>query len=65
MLARYAETHHLPHEQGAAHFASASGIARFGQPEEIAEAVAFLVSSRAAWINGIALRVDGGETKSL
>ena len=33
---------------------------RLGQPEEIADIVAFLCSPRADWITGVALPVDGG-----
>jgi 3-oxoacyl-[acyl-carrier protein] reductase len=38
---------------------------RFGRPEEIASAVAFLCSERAAYVNGITLLVDGGLAKGL
>jgi 3-oxoacyl-[acyl-carrier protein] reductase len=35
---------------------------RFGRPEEFADAVAFLLSERAAYITGTSLQIDGGLT---
>jgi len=37
---------------------------RFGTPEEIANAVVFLCSPAASWVTGVALNVDGGQSKS-
>ena len=33
---------------------------RFGEPEEVAELVAFLVSDKAAYINGQTIAINGG-----
>ena len=35
-------------------------LGRLGRPEDVAHAVAFLASDRAAYITGVTLRVDGG-----
>ncbi|MBP8230903.1 SDR family NAD(P)-dependent oxidoreductase [Rhizorhabdus sp.] len=38
---------------------------RFGKPDEIADAVLYLASARASWINGVNLTVDGGFTRNV
>jgi 3-oxoacyl-[acyl-carrier protein] reductase len=42
-----------------------AGIARYGEPEDIADLIAFLVSPAAGWITGTQLRIDGGEVRSI
>jgi len=38
---------------------------RLGTPEEVADAVLWLVSPRASWVNGASIVVDGAQSKSI
>lgn len=42
-----------------------AGIGRYGEPDDIANAMAFLVSPASRWMTGAHLRVDGGEVKAV
>jgi NAD(P)-dependent dehydrogenase (short-subunit alcohol dehydrogenase family) len=64
-LEHWAPLHDMTVEEATAQFPKAAGIARYGEPEEIAELMAFLVSPGAKWMTGSAVRMDGGEVKSV
>lgn len=64
-LQHWAPLHGMTMEEATASFPEEAGIARYGEPEEIAELMAFLVSRGAKWLTGSALRMDGGEVKSI
>jgi 3-oxoacyl-[acyl-carrier protein] reductase len=64
-LAHWAPLHGMTVEEATEKFPREAGIARYGEPEEIAELMAFLVSPGARWMTGSALRMDGGEVKSI
>jgi len=64
-LARWAPAHGMTVEEALVKFPQEAGIARYGQPEEIAELMAFLVSPAARWMTGNAVRMDGNEVKSI
>ena len=38
---------------------------RYGEPEEIAGLMAYLVSKEARWLTGASVRMDGGEIKGI
>jgi len=49
-----------PGSEGEARYLSGVPMGRFGQPEEIASAIAFLMSEQSGFITGQTLFVDGG-----
>ena len=63
-LQHWAPLHGMTVEEATEKFPKEAGIARYGEPEQIAELMAFLVSSGAKWMTGSTLRMDGGEVKS-
>jgi 3-oxoacyl-[acyl-carrier protein] reductase len=64
-LEHWAPLHKMTVEEATDKFPKDAGIARYGQPDEIAELMAFLVSPAARWMTGSTLRMDGGEVKSI
>jgi 3-oxoacyl-[acyl-carrier protein] reductase len=65
MLEKAAATDKIGLEEAKQQFLKRAGIPRFGQPEEIADLMAFTVSPAARWMSGAVLRMDGGEVKSV
>jgi 3-oxoacyl-[acyl-carrier protein] reductase len=64
-MEKYAPAHDMTFEEAMEKFPDQAGIARYGQPEEIADLMAFLVSPQAKWMTGSAVRMDGGEIKGV
>ncbi len=64
-LEHWASLHDMTVEEATSRFPVAAGIARYGEPDEIAGLLAYLVSPEARWMTGSTLRMDGGEVKSI
>jgi 3-oxoacyl-[acyl-carrier protein] reductase len=64
-LEKWAPAHNMSVEEATKHFPEEAGISRYGEPEEIAELLAFMVSPSAKWMTGTSVRMDGGEIKGI
>ena len=64
-LEKWAPAHNMSVDEATKKFPEEAGTSRYGQPEEIAELMAFLVSPGAKWMTGTSVRMDGGEVKGI
>lgn len=64
-LEKWAPAHNMSVDEATKKFPEEAGIARHGQPEEIAELLGFMVSPVAKWMTGASVRMDGGEVKGI
>jgi 3-oxoacyl-[acyl-carrier protein] reductase len=64
-LAQWAPAHKMSVEEATQKFPEEAGISRYGEPEEIAELLGFMVSPAAKWMTGTSVRMDGGEIKGI
>lgn len=64
-IEKWAPAHNMTVEEATQKFPQEAGISRYGQPEEIAELLGFMVSPAAKWMTGASLRMDGGEIKGI
>jgi len=64
-MEKWAPAHNMTLEEAMKKFPEQVEISRYGQPEEIAELLAFMVSPVAKWMTGTSVRMDGGEIKGI
>ncbi len=64
-MEKWAPAHNMSVEEAMREFPKEVGISRYGQPEEIADLLAFMVSPAAKWMTGASVRMDGGEIKGI
>jgi 3-oxoacyl-[acyl-carrier protein] reductase len=64
-MEKWAPAHDMSVEEAMREFPEKVGISRYGEPEEIADLLAFMVSPAAKWMTGTSVRMDGGEIKGI
>jgi 3-oxoacyl-[acyl-carrier protein] reductase len=64
-LEQWAPSHGLTLEQALEEFPAEAGITRYGEPQDIAGLMSYLVSPAAKWMTGASIRMDGGEIKGV
>lgn len=64
-LARIVEDASVTLAEAERRFAAESGIARVGEPEDIASLIAYLVSQSGRFLQGSLIDIDGGQTKTI
>jgi len=64
-IEHFAAERHLDVESARRELAASMGVSRFGEPREIADAVAFLLAPRSGYIHGAIVDADGGQTGTL
>jgi 3-oxoacyl-[acyl-carrier protein] reductase len=62
---KWAPAHGMSVDEAVKQFPEKAGIARYGEPQEIADLMAYLVSKEARWLTGASVRMDGGEIKGI
>jgi 3-oxoacyl-[acyl-carrier protein] reductase len=61
----HAREHGISVEEARDKMRDGQGIARYGEPEEVADVVRFLCSPAAAYVHGTVINVDGGATPGI
>ena len=64
-LTRIAEQQKVDLAEAERRFVNESGIARVGEPEDIAELVAYLAGPHGRFLQGSLIDIDGGQTKTI
>jgi 3-oxoacyl-[acyl-carrier protein] reductase len=64
-MEKWAPAHNMSVEEAMKRFPEKVDISRYGQPEEIADLLAFMVSPAARWMTGTSVRMDGDEIKGI
>lgn len=64
-MEKWAPAHGMTVEEATKQFPEKVGISRYGEPDEIADLLAFMVSPAAKWMTGSSVRMDGGEIKGI
>jgi 3-oxoacyl-[acyl-carrier protein] reductase len=65
MIEKWASVHKVSLDEARRTLLTQAGITRYGEPQDIAEVFAFLVSPAARWMTGTQVRIDGGEVRSV
>jgi len=65
MIEKWAKAHKIGVDEAKQILLTKAGIGRYGEPQDVAELMAFLVSPAAKWMTGTQPRIDGGEVKSI